>query len=170
MPTQLTVRLPDDLNRALKATSRRLQRQSADIRRWALREFLVSPPAGVPWPITACWTPAHSLHCSTGISAITKRVRDSSSPGRERSSARRRFSRRRVTCLAGLRAAAAPASGANIVSGRPCPGATNDSRQARAHTMTRWTLSDRRLLIASGTRCPHRPPPGMWAHPRRRAR
>ena len=40
MPTQLTVRLPDDLDRALKAASRRLQRKSADIVRRALREFL----------------------------------------------------------------------------------------------------------------------------------
>jgi len=40
MPTQLTVRLPDDLDRALKAASRRMQRRSSDIVRLALREFL----------------------------------------------------------------------------------------------------------------------------------
>ena len=40
MAAQLTVRLPDDLDRALKAASRRLQRKSADIVRRALREFL----------------------------------------------------------------------------------------------------------------------------------
>lgn len=40
MPTQLTVRLPDDLDRALKAATRRMRRGSSDIVRLALREFL----------------------------------------------------------------------------------------------------------------------------------
>lgn len=40
MPSQLTVRLPDDLDRALKAATRRMQRGSSDIVRLALREFL----------------------------------------------------------------------------------------------------------------------------------
>ena len=40
MPAQLTVRLPDDLDRALKAATRRMQRRSSDIVRLALREFL----------------------------------------------------------------------------------------------------------------------------------
>jgi hypothetical protein len=40
MPTQLTVRLPDDLDHALKAASRRMRRRSSDIVRLALREFL----------------------------------------------------------------------------------------------------------------------------------
>lgn len=40
MPSQLTVRLPDDLDRALKAATRRMQRRSSDIVRLALREFL----------------------------------------------------------------------------------------------------------------------------------
>ena len=40
MPSQLTVRMPDDLDRALKAATRRLQRGSSDIVRLALREFL----------------------------------------------------------------------------------------------------------------------------------
>jgi metal-responsive CopG/Arc/MetJ family transcriptional regulator len=40
MRDQLTVRLPEDLSRALKAASRRLQRKSSDIVRLALREFL----------------------------------------------------------------------------------------------------------------------------------
>jgi hypothetical protein len=40
MGDQLTVRLPDDLSRALKAASRRMQRKSSDIVRLALREFL----------------------------------------------------------------------------------------------------------------------------------
>jgi Arc/MetJ-type ribon-helix-helix transcriptional regulator len=43
MPTQVTVRLPDDLGRALKAATRRLQRRNSDIVRMALREFLQSP-------------------------------------------------------------------------------------------------------------------------------
>jgi hypothetical protein len=37
---QLTVRLPEDLSRALKAASRRMQRRSSEIVRLALREFL----------------------------------------------------------------------------------------------------------------------------------
>jgi hypothetical protein len=40
MPSQLTVRLSDDLDRALKAATRRMQRGSSDIVRLALREFL----------------------------------------------------------------------------------------------------------------------------------
>jgi len=32
MPTQLTVRLPDDLGRALKAASRRMQRRSSEVK------------------------------------------------------------------------------------------------------------------------------------------
>jgi hypothetical protein len=40
MATQLTVRLPDDLGRALKAATRRLQQRNSDIVRMALREFL----------------------------------------------------------------------------------------------------------------------------------
>jgi hypothetical protein len=43
---QLTVRLPLDLSRALKAASRRLQRKSSEIVRLALREFLGAPAPG----------------------------------------------------------------------------------------------------------------------------
>ena len=39
MQTQLTVRLPDDLSRALKAASRDMQRKSSDVVRLALRQF-----------------------------------------------------------------------------------------------------------------------------------
>jgi hypothetical protein len=45
---QLTVRLPQDLSRALKAASRRMQRRSSDIVRLALREFLGAPAPGRP--------------------------------------------------------------------------------------------------------------------------
>jgi Arc/MetJ-type ribon-helix-helix transcriptional regulator len=38
--TQLTVRLPDELSRSLRAASRRMQRKSSEIVRMALREFL----------------------------------------------------------------------------------------------------------------------------------
>jgi hypothetical protein len=40
MGTQLTVRLTDDLDKALKAASRRMQRRSSEIVRLALQEFL----------------------------------------------------------------------------------------------------------------------------------
>ena len=46
MQTQLTVRLPDDLRRALTAASREMQRKSSDVVRLALRQFLMLPPAG----------------------------------------------------------------------------------------------------------------------------
>jgi hypothetical protein len=50
MPTQLTVRLPEDLRRALKAASRKMQRQSSDIVRMALRQFLQVPEHGGSLP------------------------------------------------------------------------------------------------------------------------
>jgi Arc/MetJ-type ribon-helix-helix transcriptional regulator len=40
MQDQVTVRLPEDLSRALRAASRRMQRKSSEIVRLALREFL----------------------------------------------------------------------------------------------------------------------------------
>jgi hypothetical protein len=40
MPTQLTVRLPDDLGRTLMNASRRMQRKPSEIVRLALQEFL----------------------------------------------------------------------------------------------------------------------------------
>ncbi len=40
MPTRFTIRLPDDLNRALKATRCQMRCASSDIVRLALREFL----------------------------------------------------------------------------------------------------------------------------------
>ena len=43
MGGQLTVRLPDDLNRALRIVSKRTQRKSSDIVRLALREYLAAP-------------------------------------------------------------------------------------------------------------------------------
>ncbi len=43
MPTQLTVRLPEDLSRALKTASRKMSRHSSDIVRMALRQFLQLP-------------------------------------------------------------------------------------------------------------------------------
>ncbi len=45
MEDQLTVRLPEDLSRALKAASRRMQRKSSEIVRLALREFLAPSSA-----------------------------------------------------------------------------------------------------------------------------
>ena len=43
MAGQLTVRLPEDLNRALRIASKRTQRKSSDIVRLALREYLATP-------------------------------------------------------------------------------------------------------------------------------
>jgi predicted transcriptional regulator len=40
MQDQLTVRLPEDLSRALRAASRRMQRKNSEIVRLALRQFL----------------------------------------------------------------------------------------------------------------------------------
>ena len=50
MPTQLTVRLPDDLARALNAAARRLEQRNSDIVRTALREFLGGPSRSAPRP------------------------------------------------------------------------------------------------------------------------
>jgi Ribbon-helix-helix protein, copG family len=46
MRHQLTVRLPEDLHKALRAAARRMQRKSSDIVRLALREFLGAPTGG----------------------------------------------------------------------------------------------------------------------------
>jgi Arc/MetJ-type ribon-helix-helix transcriptional regulator len=46
MHEQVTVRLPEDLSRALKAAARRMQRKSSDIVRIALRQFLGAPAPG----------------------------------------------------------------------------------------------------------------------------
>lgn len=43
MPSQITVRLPDDLSRALEDASRQLERKSSEIVRIALRTFLQAP-------------------------------------------------------------------------------------------------------------------------------
>jgi hypothetical protein len=40
---QLTVRLPEDLGRALRAASRRLKQKNSEIVRMALRQFLGTP-------------------------------------------------------------------------------------------------------------------------------
>jgi metal-responsive CopG/Arc/MetJ family transcriptional regulator len=40
MQDQLTVRLPEDLSRALRAASRRMQRKNSEMVRLALRQFL----------------------------------------------------------------------------------------------------------------------------------
>jgi hypothetical protein len=45
MHDQLTVRLPEDLSRALKTAARRMQRRPSEIVRMALREFLGDAPA-----------------------------------------------------------------------------------------------------------------------------
>jgi hypothetical protein len=44
MHAQLTVRLPEDLSRALTAAARRMQRRPSEIVRMALREFLGEAP------------------------------------------------------------------------------------------------------------------------------
>jgi Ribbon-helix-helix protein, copG family len=51
MGDQLTVRLPDDLARALKTASRRTRRRSSDIVRMALREFLLVAPSKGSRPV-----------------------------------------------------------------------------------------------------------------------
>jgi metal-responsive CopG/Arc/MetJ family transcriptional regulator len=47
MQNQLTVRLPEDLSRALRAASRRMQRKKSEIVRLALRQFLGSSSSGI---------------------------------------------------------------------------------------------------------------------------
>jgi len=43
MAEQLTVRLPEELRRALRVASRRMQRKSSEIVRLALQEYLGAP-------------------------------------------------------------------------------------------------------------------------------
>jgi metal-responsive CopG/Arc/MetJ family transcriptional regulator len=50
MRDQLTVRLPEDLRRALKAASRRMQRKTSEIVRLALREYLEASSTTVTRP------------------------------------------------------------------------------------------------------------------------
>jgi hypothetical protein len=50
MQDQLTVRLPRDLSRALRAASLRMQRKSSEIVRLALREFLGASSSPDPRP------------------------------------------------------------------------------------------------------------------------
>jgi Arc/MetJ-type ribon-helix-helix transcriptional regulator len=50
MQEQLTVRLPQDLSRALRVAARRMQRRNSEIVRLALREFLGVPPRSVARP------------------------------------------------------------------------------------------------------------------------
>lgn len=50
MQEQVTVRLPEDLSRALKATARRMQRNRSEIVRMALRQYLGTRPGQGPRP------------------------------------------------------------------------------------------------------------------------
>lgn len=46
MQDQVTIRLPEELSRALKAASQRMQRKSSEIVRLALREYLGPAASG----------------------------------------------------------------------------------------------------------------------------
>lgn len=74
MPTQLTVRLPDDLGRALKAATRRLQRRNSDIVRMALREFLGGPTHASGRPVERVRGLIGSLE--SGVPDLATRHRD----------------------------------------------------------------------------------------------
>jgi Ribbon-helix-helix protein, copG family len=74
MPSQLTVRLPDDLDRALKAAARRMQRRNSDIVRLALREFLGSPGRPRRRPIDRVRALIGSLE--SGVPDLAARHRD----------------------------------------------------------------------------------------------
>jgi hypothetical protein len=74
VPTQLTVRLPDDLGRALKAATRRLQRRNSDIVRMALREFLGGPANASGRPVERVRGLIGSLE--SGVPDLATRHRD----------------------------------------------------------------------------------------------
>jgi ribbon-helix-helix CopG family protein len=74
MSTQLTVRLPDDLDHALKAASRRMRRGSSDIVRLALREFLGGSGERSGRPIDRVRGLVGSLE--SGIPDLAERHRD----------------------------------------------------------------------------------------------
>ena len=74
MPSQLTIRLPDDLNRALTAAARRMQRKNSDVVRLALREFLGTPGRPRSRPIDRVRALVGSLE--SGIPDLAARHRD----------------------------------------------------------------------------------------------
>lgn len=74
LPTQLTVRLPDDLGRALKAATHRLQRRNSDIVRMALREFLGGSTHAPGRPVERVRGLIGSLEC--GVPDLATRHRD----------------------------------------------------------------------------------------------
>jgi Arc/MetJ-type ribon-helix-helix transcriptional regulator len=74
MPSQLTVRLPDDLDRALKAAARRMQRKNSDVVRLALREFLGASGRPRGRPIDRVRALVGSLE--SGIPDLADRHRD----------------------------------------------------------------------------------------------
>ena len=74
MPSQLTVRLPDDLDRALKAAARRMQRKNSDVVRLALREFLGASGRPRGRPIDRVRALVGSLE--SGIPDLAARHRD----------------------------------------------------------------------------------------------
>ena len=74
MPSRLTVRLPDDLDRALKAAARRMQRKNSDVVRLALREFLGASDRPRGRPIDRVRALVGSLE--SGIPDLAARHRD----------------------------------------------------------------------------------------------
>jgi Arc/MetJ-type ribon-helix-helix transcriptional regulator len=74
MPSQLTVRLPDDLHRALRAAARRMQRKNSDVVRLALQEFLGKPGRAKGRPIDRVRGLIGSLE--SGVPDLAARHRD----------------------------------------------------------------------------------------------
>ncbi len=50
MESQISVRVPEDLRRALEEASRRMNRKSGEIVRMAIRQFLALPPGPTDRP------------------------------------------------------------------------------------------------------------------------
>lgn len=74
MNDQVTVRLPEDLSKALKTASRRMQRKSSEIVRLALREYLGAVSNSGVRPADRVQSLIGSLE--SGVSDLAEKQRD----------------------------------------------------------------------------------------------
>ena len=74
MEAQVTVRIPEDLKRALDEASRKMQRKSSEIVRMALRAFLQGSTAGDARPVDRVRGLVGSLE--SGVPHLAERHRE----------------------------------------------------------------------------------------------
>ncbi len=74
MESQISVRMPEDLRRALEEASRRMNRKSGEVVRMALRQFLALPPGHADRPAESVRGLIGSLE--SGIPDLAEQHRD----------------------------------------------------------------------------------------------